>query len=222
MKALALPPGLRGFDADSRVSVESAEVLHRAGYRFALRYVRRTTKRESDFSREEVAALHLAGIAVMPVQHVESALSWHPTDDKGRAYGDGAANAATELGLALGTTVWLDLEGIASGVGSEQIIRYCNLWFDRVAIAGFQPGIYVGWHARLSSSDLYRRLRFTRYWSAYNLNLDQYPAVRGVCLKQHLQVRPVGLKFDLDPDLSLRDALGETATVSAPSEWDPS
>lgn len=222
MTARALPPGTRGFDANAPVSFDVARLFVSAGYRFAVRYLPRLVAHANDLTATEVRTLHSAGLAVMGVQHVESESSWTPTDDKGRQYGGVAADHALACGLALGSTVWLDLEGVMLGTPAEQIIRYCNYWHDRVKAAGFQPGIYVGWHAGLSATELFRRLKFERYWAAYNLNADQYPAQRGICMRQgvaRLGEKPAGVPFEIDTDVAKTDALGGTAMVHAPDEW---
>jgi hypothetical protein len=158
----------------------------------------------------------------MPVQHVESESSWKPTDDKGRQYGQAAADACMAAGIPSGTTVWLDLEGVAEDTSHEQVIRYCNLWHDAVAAAGFEPGIYVGWHCGLTPVELYGRLKFSHYWAAYNLNADEYPITCGVSMKQHAAAsgdKPGGVTFDIDTDVVLGDKMGRFPTLFAPDEW---
>lgn len=188
--AIAAPGGIKGFDCNTFVSTDSGRALHALGHRFALRYVRRLQPRSNDLSTAEIENLFKAGLALMPVQHVESESSWLPSDEKGRMFGDNAASSCLALGIPKGVTVWLDLEGVATGTPAEAIVRYCNLWFQRVAAVGYQPGLYVGWHCGLSPEQLYTRLRFQRYWAAYNLNRDQEPATRGVCMKQREATAP--------------------------------
>lgn len=214
--------GAKGFDTNSPVPDTIAKDFRAAGYSFAVRYVRREVVRSNDLTREEVKGLLNAGIAVMPVQHVESETAWTPSDSKGQLWGQNAVLAATECGIAAGTTLWLDLEGVAPGIQHEDIIRYCNYWYDRVFRAGFQPGIYVGWHARLTPVELYRRLKFTRYWGAFNLNEDQYPAVCGICMKQGVP-KPRDLvptfRWPIDTNKVVGDKLGRVPTMFAPDEW---
>jgi hypothetical protein len=82
--------------------------------------------------------------------------------------------------------------------------------------------VYVGYRAGLSATQLYRALRFTHYWGAYNLNTDRYPAVRGLQMKQS-QARPsdavpgVGISFQVDRVRS--DALGGRPTLLALDGW---
>lgn len=216
--------GMRGFDCNTPVDREGAVAFYEKGYRFAVRYIRRRTARLHDLSMSEIERLHDAGLAVMPVQHVESESSWIPSADKGREYGETAALACTELALPRGVTVWNDLEGVSSAVPPAHVIAHCQAWFIAVASAGFQPGLYVGWHAGLSATQLYQNLSFTRYWGAYNLNADQEPVVRGLCMKQHV-AKPVdipwGITFPIDTDTIKADKLGGLPFVYAPAGWVP-
>lgn len=177
---------------------------------------------DNDLSPDEAATLLDAGFALMIVQHVESEDGWVPTAAKGSAYGAMAASESTRIGIPPGVCVWCDLEGVASGTPSDDVIEYCNQWHSAVAGAGFVPALYVGWHAGLSSTQLYRSLRFTHYWGAYNLNSDQGPAVRGLQMKQS-ESRPIDRVPDFDlgfqTDLIRTDALGGRPTVVAPENW---
>jgi hypothetical protein len=97
------------------------------------------------------------------------------------------------------------------------VIAFLNNWHDQVGTAGYTPGLYVGYDAGLSASDLYRRLKFEHYWSAYNLKHDQYPATRGVQMKQALQERLAGILFD--PDTIQKDALGGLPLMHVDNEF---
>jgi len=220
-RVTAAPAGTRGFDTNN-ITTTLAQSFAKAGYEFAVRYIRRDQARPNDLSASEISALHNAGLAVMPVQHVESEDCWRPTDDKGRQYGLNAVDACRRLNIPTGVSVWLDLEGVATDVDAEQVVRYCNTWFDVVAGAGFSPGLYVGWQAGLTPQQLHMRLRFTRYWASYNLNLDQYPAVRGVCMRQRAAAPvnvPKGVAFEIDTDTVQQDAFGGLPLMWAPDEW---
>jgi len=159
----------------------------------------------------------------MVVQHVESEDSWTPTPDKGDANGSVAAEESTAIGIPAGVTVWCDLEGVAVGTPADDVIDYCNRWHSAVAAAGFVPGLYVGFHCGLNPDQLYRSLRFTHYWSSYNLNSDEMPAVRGVQMRQGA-ARPLdrvpGFKFEFDTDVITGDRLGGFPTLVGPDEWD--
>jgi hypothetical protein len=220
-QAVQAPSGVRGFDVNATVTRETAAAFHAHGYRFALRYVTRHVPHASDLSAAEVLDLHAAGLAVMAVQHVESESSWEPSTTKGVLYGDGAAEGARSAGLALGTCVWLDLEGVAPYTRPAAVIGYCMGWHARVAHAGYTPSLYVGWHAGLSRPELHR-LPFEHYWGAYNLNADQYPSVSGVCMQQHVAKPgdlPARVTVEIDVDTVHPDALGRLPIVCAPDGW---
>jgi hypothetical protein len=213
-----LPTGSKGFDCNFAVDSGQARAFYTAGYRFAVRYVGRVQQKPHDASRLELARLLRAGLSVMLVQHVKSAESWDPEGAAlGHHYGRNAASFAGLAGYASGATVWCDLEGVAVGTPAETIIGYCNAWHNAVRDAGYEPGVYVGWHAGLSGRDLYYRLRFQRYWAAYNLNRDQYPAVRGVQMRQYAAMpkdRVPGIQLDsIDVNLIGADLFGNSPVL---------
>jgi hypothetical protein len=216
------PNGVRGFDTSETVTARAAALMHSAGYRFAVRYVRRAKRHPSTLTASESRALLNAGLGVMLVQYVESESSWTPSGAEGTQNGSIAAAEAESLGFPWGVTIWCDVEGIARGTPSRRIIDYCNRWHEAVSGAGYVAGIYVGYHSRLSPTQLYRSLRFTHYWAAYNLNADQYPAVRGAQMKQS-QASPgaipsgVGISFQTDRVMS--DVLGGRPTLLALDGW---
>ncbi|HEU4455334.1 MAG TPA: hypothetical protein VFR81_19875, partial [Longimicrobium sp.] len=75
------PDKVKGFDINEVVSAAKARDFHEKGYRFGLRYVGREVMKAHDLSEKEAERLLEAGIALMPVQHVESEKKWTPTPD---------------------------------------------------------------------------------------------------------------------------------------------
>jgi hypothetical protein len=220
----SIPSGIRGFDCNFPLSFEQSASMVKHGYRFVLRYVPRVIQAVQDLTPGEVGRILDAGLAVMPVQHVEKE-GWVPSPAKGKSYGARAALSAGLCGIALGTSVWLDLEGVYLGADPEIVIGYCNTWFDEVQGAGYLPGIYVGWRAILTPDQLYRRLKFTRYWSAYNLDTDLFPAVTGVCMKQG-EAQPIDYpsgwsakRAQIDTNIVTGDAKDRFPMVMAPDGW---
>lgn len=212
MSAQPLATAARGIDCNSALTVSTAQAVYDHGYEFVIRYIPRVTARDNDLTAEEGKAIRAAKLGLMIVQHVESEVSWVPTAAKGGIYGTTAAKVCTSLGVATGTSVWLDLEGVALGVSADVVVAYCNAWYDAVSAAGFLPGVYVGWHCGLDPADLYGRLRFTAYWAAYNLNSDEYPAVRGVMMRQRSAKDgdvPVGIGFPIDVNIVTGDLMGD-------------
>lgn len=217
-----VPDGVRGFDSDETVTKAAATAFRRAGYRFCVRYVRRDKPHASALSTTEARSLLNAGIGVMIVQYVESEAAWNPSATKGHRNGAVAALEADKLGAPWGVTVWCDLEGVAPGTAAQRVIDYCNAWHSEVSGAGYVPGVYVGYHAGLTATQLYRSLRFTHYWGAYNLNTDRYPAVRGLQMKQSQASRAdsvTGAHISFQVDKVRTDALGGLPTVLAPEGW---
>jgi hypothetical protein len=219
---ISAPDGVRGIDTTERITSTIAMALHDHGYRFCVRYVRRDQPHASALSPAEANTLLRSGLGVMLVQYVESDSAWSPSAAKGTANGSVAASEAARLGFPPGVTIWCDLEGVAAGTPRRAVIDYCNRWYKAVSGAGYVPGLYVGYHAGLSAADLYKELRFAHYWAAYNLNADQYPAVRGVQMKQskHQPADVVpGVQLEFQVDRISADRLGGRPTLLAPEGW---
>lgn len=217
-----IPANARGFDCNRPLTAVEAQKMFDHGYRFGVRYVARVTPKPNDLSRDEIDHLFAAGLAFMPVQHVESESSWTPTLEMGRVYGSGAVNHCRAVGVLAKTCVWLDLEGVNVATPKADIIAYCNTWFNVVAGAGYTPAIYVGWHAGLNADELFARLKFKHYWAAYNLNADQYPATRGVQMRQGVAKPadvPAGVTLAIDTNVVTGDKLGLFPLAFAPDEW---
>lgn len=216
MKTVEIPDGSRGFDCNEPLSRLQAETAKAHGYAFVGRYVPRVTRHPTDLTAAEVTILTAAGLGVFAVQHVEDETSWQPSPAKGSAYGAVAALEAMHCGLPAGVTVACDLEGIAIETPHATVSDYCRAWFEAVHDAGFLPALYVGWHSLLTPAELFA-LPFTRYWGALNLDVDQFPATRGVCMKQHEEQpgdRPQGVAFPIDTDTATADALGGRMTMA--------
>ncbi len=221
----AIPAGVHGVDCNQPIDAEGARALFAKGFRFAVRYVGRFDNLPHDITLDEVETLFDAGLALMIVQHVESADAWTPNGAKGRAYGRAAAAHCQTITMPPGATVWCDLEGVAPGTPDGDVIAFAREWYAAVAVAGYRPGLYVGWHCGLTPLQLYQNLQFTRYWAAYNLNADQYPTGRGVCMKQHEAKPgdlPAGFQVDgFDTNTVLLDAFNALPSAYAPYGWAP-
>ena len=216
------PDGVRGFDTAEKVSAAAAAAFRRSGYRFCVRYVRRDKPHASALSASEARSLLNVGIGLMLVQYVESDTSWIPTGAKGRKNGGVAASEAEKLGVPWGVTVWCDLEGVARGTPAQSVIDYCNRWHIEVTRAGYVAGLYVGYRAGLTPTQLYRALRFTHYWGAYNLDTDKYPSIRGLQMKQLRAPREpwaAGVGIDFQVDKVSTDKLGGRPTLLALEGW---
>lgn len=185
MSVGSLPSGTRGFDTNTTVTprIAQAAVAHKTPYEFVWRYVRRTAHHSYDITKQEIITCHSVGLGVGLVQHVADQ-GWFPTAAVGTAYGSIAAAEASIAGYPPGCSLACDLEGVSSAASHSAVIDYLNAWHAEASASGYVPLLYVGDSCRLTAAELYFKLRFKAYWSAYNLNRDQYPAVRGVCMKQ--------------------------------------
>lgn len=203
------PEGARGIDANSPITADVAQALLAAGFSFVVRYVPRTLRHTYDITAAEVETILGAGLGLMLVQHVAPE-GWAPSASLGRTYGETAAREAKVVGYPAGAVLWCDLEGVKLGTPAATVVAYCSAWHAAVAAAGYEPGLYVGYGAGLTADELYHALPFTRYWSAYNLDRDRYPAVRGVQMRQGVLYGALpGVRFPVDLDTIQSDAMGD-------------
>lgn len=204
--------GIRGFDCNQRVTPAFAKQRRALGQLFVLRYVRRAQRHSYDLTAPEIETILDAGLGLAVVQHVAPP-PWKPTPALGISYGQIAAEEVHRLGLPHGLMVACDLEGVRRGTPAIDVADYCNAWHAQVARAGFTPLLYVGYDPGLTATELYYHLRFTRYWSALNLNRDLYPAVRGVQLRQLEESQAI------DGDVVQTDKLGSRPIFLAREGW---
>lgn len=145
--------GALGFDTIVTIDAAHATKLAAWGMKFAVRYL-------GSLSSVEVDTLHDAGLAVMPVTY------------GGAFNGDLAVAQLRAAGIAPGTTVWLDLEGQGGKRTPVMLVTIVNEWAAKVKAAGYDPGLYVGWDAVLTSTELYA-LSVDRYWHALSRLSDR-------------------------------------------------
>ncbi len=203
---------LMGFDANSIISSSAATDFAQT-FQFCLRYVSRTAlPNSSDLSTAEALDILNAGLALMPVQHVHPEF-WVPTKELGSSYGAFAASHASHIGFPPGVNVCCDLEGVAEGTPAQQVIDYCNAWYDAVAAAGYVPGIYVGANCILGPHALRFSLKFAHYWKS----LSTVPVIPG---RGYQMVQTRGDILDgvgFDNNATQTDELGGTVFFLSPA-----
>lgn len=195
------PDGANGLDTNLQISMDSAQQIAAGGNKFVIRYVSlSSTEQGGDLTHDEAVTILNASLALMPVQHVLNA-GWQPTGALGTQFGTSAANNAAAVGFPGGVNVWLDLEGVAPSAASQDVIDYCNNWFDVVSAKGFVPGVYVGADNNLTGAQL-GALKFQHFWKSPST----VPTVagRGYQMIQSLPSSGFGLS-DLDKDVSKAD-----------------
>jgi hypothetical protein len=202
-----VPNGATGFDVNSVLTTAQAQSFKNAGYTFCIRYVpRRPELQEGNLTQTEAHDILNAGLSLMAVQHVELP-PWHPNAALGSLYGNYAATYSMQIvELPPGVSVWCDLEGVAPGTPAEDVIGYCQAWYNAVQSAGYVPGIYVGYDVILTPDQLYNDLPFRHYWRAYN---GPEVSTRGFQLIQKLEETLDGVTFD--PDVAQTDGMGNLA-----------
>src|SRR5690349_1245281 len=189
------PPNSKGFDANTRItSAAVAQAFRQSGYRFCLRYVSHNPQQGAgDLSTAESLHILQGGLALMSVQHVRKA-DWVPSQGLGTQDGEFAAEHTDAIGFPPGVNVWCDLECVANGVGAQDVVDYCNAWYDAVHTAGFVPGIYVGANAILTGDQLYHKLKFQHYWKSLS-HVPPIP-VRGYQMIQTVGGKVHGIEID--------------------------
>jgi hypothetical protein len=116
----------------------------------------------TNLSPSEAQAILSAGLGLMAVQHTITG-TWTPSAQLGAQHGHHAAHGAKVVGLPMCAQLWLHLGGLASNTAAQDVIDYCNAWYDAVYNAGFTPGLWVSSNLGLTSSQLYDSLKFAHY-----------------------------------------------------------
>src|SRR5678815_2084683 len=102
--------------------------------------------------------------------------------------GEAAVERAQALGLPLGTTLFLDLEGPkAYATPPAELVAKINRWALDVHTNGYVPGIYVASPQPLTTDEL-TNLHVVRYWRAPSRIVDRHGALAepkpGWCMYQ--------------------------------------
>ncbi len=188
-------PSVLGFDTDTIVSEALAQQFYALGYEFCIRYLSLGEQSSQDLTSDEATNILNSGLALMPVQHVRD-LGWPPSAALGQQDGQYAASNAQLIGFPSGSNVWCDLEGVIKTAAPQEVIDYCQSWYDAVNSAEYVPGLYVGFQAILDGDQLYG-LSFQHYWRSQST----VPAIpnRGYQLIQFLpSVIANGIAIDVD------------------------
>ncbi|WP_321870952.1 glycoside hydrolase domain-containing protein [Burkholderia ubonensis] len=213
---ISIPDGSIGFDhSGSRLTFQQARDYADRGYKFCLRYIPNPlSPGDSDLIKAEADAILASGLWLGAVQHcceASESSKFEPTPGMGTEWGALAAQHAAAAGLAAGTTVWLDLEGVKDSTPVANILGFCNQWFAQVAQAGFASGVYVGFDPCLTSDQLYFQLTTQHYWRGASDVPDV--AFRGYQIFQRVIKDPGGNEIDFDH--AQTDNLGSSATVTS-------
>lgn len=192
----AATPSVPGFDCDTTLSASLAQAFYAQGYKFCFRYLSRETESAQDLSELEATDIVNSGLALIPVQHVRSQ-GWSPNQNLGHEDGQNAAQNAQLVGFPAGVSVWCDLEGVNGAAQAQDVIDYCEAWYEAVQAAGYASGLYVGAGALLTGQQLYD-LSFQHYWRSQS-RVPEIPN-RGYQLIQlfpSIEINGVGVDIDV-------------------------
>ncbi len=159
---------MKGIDCNVKLTTKTAAAVKAAGNEFVIRYVGRLKQATFDIDRSEVDIILKAGLKLGIVQHCPGKPGILPSKDLGVTYGQNAAKFAKEAGYKEGCIIYLDLEDVNADYRNrkQEIIDYCNYWYDEVQKAGYTPGVYVGFNVWLTGEELYHKLKFQHYWKS--------------------------------------------------------
>ena len=163
------PNGSLGFDTKAKLSSAMAQGFAE-DYTFCVRYI---SLREfgdaegstrSDLTHEEASEILKAGLALMPVQHVPNS-GWMPNASLGKQYGTNAASNVDLIGFPIDVTIWCSLEDVNTSASAQDVIDYCNTWYEQLTLWGYMSGLYVGANPGLNAGQL-SELKFQHYWKS--------------------------------------------------------
>ncbi len=154
--------GARGVDSVQAITTSAlADGLRTSGIDFCVRYL-------GSLSASEADVILGAGLALMPVTFSRKP-GWIPSQQLGTLDGNNSVSQCVAAGIPKGCTVWLDLEG--PGGHAQDIVDWVNAWASVVKQAGYDPGLYVGYAAQLTSHELYALL-VDKYWHSISRVTD--------------------------------------------------
>lgn len=206
-----------GADTVQALTLETAVALRMSGVSWVARYIARDGRQLTEpdrhggdfrgcwsLSRQELAAILSAGLAVVPIQ-------WGPwggstlSGPNGRRLGEAAVEQATWLGLPTGVHLWCDLEGGAAGrSGTDGCKAFVEGFAAPCLAAGWRAGLYIGDPGvPLDAEELHRLAGVTAYWRSCThvqaLTRRWYPRFRGWSILQtSLPTELAGVQVDLD------------------------
>ena len=205
---------MKGIDCNTKITPALAEAIKQKGYEFVIRYVGRLKQATFDIDKKEVDIILSAGLKLGIVQHSPGKPGLLPSKDLGTIYGSNAAGFAKGSGYKESCIIYLDLEDVNKDYSKRQqdIIDYCNAWYDQVLKAGYVPGIYVGFNTFLTGDQLYTKLKFQHYWKS----LSNVP---DVTKRGYEMIQTAGDPIDgmaIDVNTVTGDKLGNSPVFMAP------
>jgi Domain of unknown function (DUF1906) len=205
----AAADGALGFDANQRISEETAKKFKAHDFKFCVRYLSLNPKQgKNDLTVKEANGILSAGLGLMPVQHVRQG-SWRPTAAMGSGDGKHAVKHAQDIGFPPGVCVWVDLEDVDQSSKFADVMAFVTNWAGHVGGAGYRPGVYVGAnHIPITPKQL-ASLPVVHYWKSGS----NVPDVEGIGYQMVQRIFPAERHFgvDIDRDTTRVDKDGRRA-----------
>jgi Domain of unknown function (DUF1906) len=182
-----------GFDCITTMDPARASALKAAGMSFAVRYLGALTA-------TEVSDILGAGLLLSVVTYGEGE-NWDP-NSSGDPAGLGASAAQSDLvhlasiGIPVGATVWIDLEGVVTTATAAQVGAWVNGRAAVLKAAGWDVGLYVGANSVLNASQLYAIANVDRYW--HSLSDVPTPACGFSLLQLYKTITLAETEIDVD------------------------
>ena len=176
---------------------------------------------------EDVSAALGAGLQVQLFQGYWDPMWASTSTALSRAHS--AIQAAQAVHYPTGCTLWLDAEGMPSGMSAQNWLDWVNAWSKLINSVGYSGGIYLAGTYAASSEQLYANLPYIHhYWQGMHMskNVD----TRGYTVTQDaVDINLFGVLVDKDTvkvdqlhQLPTAMALASAPTTGTPSTSTPS
>ena len=176
---------------------------------------------------EDVSAALIAELQVQLFQGYWGSM-W-ASDSTALSRAHSAIQAAQTVRYPRGCTLWLDAEGMPSGMSAQNWLDWVNAWSQPVNSAGYNGGIYLAGTYAASSEQLYANLPYIHhYWQGMHMteNVD----TRGYTVTQDaVDITLFGVLVDKDTvkvdqlhQLPTAMVLASAPTTGTPSTSTPS
>jgi hypothetical protein len=127
---------------------EKAQHFYRQGYRFTIRPLALgeaeqgvvkassllNTEKENDSDKKT---------SLVAIQHMRMN-GWQPSAQLGAEHGDHVIEHARASGFGGGRSILCELDASYLKANPENVMAYCQAWFNTVHLAGYKTGLYDG------------------------------------------------------------------------------
>ena len=104
-------------------------------------------------------------------------LGWMPCTYADKFDGNVAIIELAKLGIPIGCTCWLDIEGpsiIEPNMNFAVLLKYADTWSNQLIGANYTTGGYFGSPQPLTSKEMFYDISFTHYWKGQSRVEDRF------------------------------------------------